>query len=76
MMNFNGNQGYGGKFDGYGQGFYNQMANVNMHGNNFFNSQGQNRGHEVSYNRKNNLERVESIIELRFKKHVKRTRCF
>ena len=37
------NNNFMDRFNGYGQGFYNQQPNVNMHGNVFFNAM-QNQG--------------------------------
>lgn len=77
MMNYNNNAGMLNQFEGYGQGFFRQQPNVNMHGNTFFNAfQNQGRpNQEVSYNHLD-LDRVNGFIELRYKKNIKRTRCF
>ena len=64
---------------GYGQGMFRQQPNVNMHGNTFFTAfQNQGgRNQEVTYNNEHlQLDRANTTIELRFKKIVKRTRCF
>ena len=64
---------------GLGQGYFRQQANVNMHGNTFltaFQNQG-GRNQEVSYNNEHlQLDRANTTIELRFKKIIRRTRCF
>jgi len=38
MMQYNNNAQMMNRFDGYGQGFYRQQPNINMHGNTFFNN--------------------------------------
>ncbi len=64
-------------FQGYGQGFFRQQPNVNMFGNTFYTGfQNQGRNQEVSYNQHLRLDRVNSCIELRFKKLLRRTPCF
>jgi hypothetical protein len=66
------------RFGGYGQGFYRQQPNINMHGNAFFNvNPNQGRNQEVSYNNDHlQLDRANTFMELRFKKTARRTRCF
>lgn len=70
----------GAAFDrlgGYGQGFFRQQPQVNMHGNTFFNAMA-NQGRpnqELTYERQD-LDRVSGFVELRVKKKVKGTRTF
>jgi hypothetical protein len=78
MAQYNNNAGMFDRFNGYGQGFFRQQPNVNMHGNAFFNAfQNQGRpNQEVSYNDHTDLDRVSGYVELRYKKALRRTRCF
>ena len=78
MLQYNNNAALPNRFEGYGQGFFRQQPNVNMHGNTFFNAfqyQG-NPNQEVRYNDHMDLDRVNGQVELRYKKNIKRTRCF
>ena len=62
-----------------GFGYYNQQPKINVHGNTFFTAfQNQGgRNQEVSYSNEHlQLERANTLMELRFKKTIRRTRCF
>lgn len=79
-MGMGGGGGMGGmdKFSGYGVGFFRQQPSLNMHGNTFFTAfqnQGRN-NQEATYDQAPSLDRVNGFLELRFKKSVRRTRCF
>ena len=76
MTMFNNNPMYQNVMN-YGQAFYRQQPQVNMHGNTFFNAFA-NQGainQEVSYEHLD-LDRVSSFVELRIKNKVKSTRTF
>lgn len=63
-MQYNNNAPMMNQFNGYGQGFYRQQPNINMHGNTFFNAfqnQGNN-NQEVRYNNSIDLDRVNSQV--------------
>jgi hypothetical protein len=68
MGQFSNNNGLFDRFNGYGQGFFRQQPQVNMHGNAFFNAfQNQGRpNQEVSYNDHTDLDRVSAFLELRY----------
>lgn len=64
MMQYNNNAPMMNRFDGYGQGFFRQQPNINMHGNTFFNAfqnQG-NHSQEIRYNNHIDLDRVNAQV--------------
>lgn len=66
-------------YNNYGYGLYNQQPNYSMGGHIFFNQIPNNpnriMNQEASYEGKT-MERINTLIELRFKKQIRRTQCF
>lgn len=67
-------------YQNYGTGLYNQRPTVNMTGHTFYqaNLGNPNRMNQevISYDGKNMLERVNTKLQLRFKKNIKVTQAF